>query len=288
MASAAPAARVQEDMFRFTLRLGLFRFSLIARQPLLVPALNKGNMLRGGFGHAFRKLCCVPQCRDASSCPLETCCPYKAIFAPSPPPGSEQLSKNQDIPRPFVFRPPLTQQTSYAPGERFEFELTLIGRAIDHLPYFVLSFRELADAGLGLNRARCSLDRVEEVGLTGGAVASTNEGEEGAPRAVSDIHRAAHSLSPSYESRRSRIIYTAEDQTFRPACGVAAEDWIETRIRELTSNFLFAFRQGIDAAAPEQNFSRPASSGANRSPISPEPASGKLAQRAATDAEPED
>jgi hypothetical protein len=148
-----------------TLRIGLFRFTIAPVQSLEVPAVSKGNMLRGGFGHAFRRLCCIPQCKDARTCPLADSCPYKAVFEPSPPPGADRLSKNQDIPRPFVFRAPQSLQTRYEKGERFEFDLVLIGRALDFLPYFVLSFRELAAEGLGLNRARCTLERVEQIEL---------------------------------------------------------------------------------------------------------------------------
>jgi CRISPR/Cas system endoribonuclease Cas6 (RAMP superfamily) len=118
-------------------------------------------------------------------------CPYKAIFEPSPPPEAEALSKNQDIPRPFVFRAPKTQQTRFETGQRFEFELVLIGRALDFLPYFVLSFRELAAEGLGLNRAKCSLESVEQVDLTSEAADASNG--------------------------KATAIYTAEDQVFRNA-----------------------------------------------------------------------
>jgi hypothetical protein len=97
------------------------------------------------------------------NCPLEASCPYQAVFEPSPPPGADRLSKNQDIPRPFVFRAPQTDRSRFEQGERFEFGLVLIGRALDFLPYFVLSFRELAREGLGLNRARCTLERVEQL-----------------------------------------------------------------------------------------------------------------------------
>jgi hypothetical protein len=111
----------------------------------------------------FRRLCCIPQCRDARNCPLENSCPYKAVFEPSPPPGAERFSKNQDIPRPFVFRAPQTHRTRFEKVERFEFGLVLIGRALDFLPYFVLSFREVGQEGLGLNRAKCTLERVEQL-----------------------------------------------------------------------------------------------------------------------------
>src|SRR5262249_4670581 len=180
-------------------RIGVFRFTIAPLQPLAVPAVNKANMLRGGFGHAFRRLCCVPQCRDTKNCPLANSCPYKAVFEPSPPPGADRLSKNQDIPRPFVFRAPQTHQTRFEKDEPFEFGLVLIGRALDFLPYFVLSFRELAREGLGLNRAKCTLERVEQVVLT-----DTRES------VLDDLSAVPSKLSPV-----TSLLYSAEDQLFR-------------------------------------------------------------------------
>lgn len=161
--SPTPSAVLPQSLARFATRIGRFRFVIAPKEPLFVPAINKGNMLRGSFGHGFRRLCCVPECKEARSCPVGMTCPYKAIFEPSPSPEAESLSKNQDIPRPFVFRAPQTLQTRFETGQPFEFELVLIGRALDFFPYFVLSFRELAAEGLGLNRAKCRLERVEQL-----------------------------------------------------------------------------------------------------------------------------
>ncbi len=164
-------------------------------------------MLRGGFGHAFRRLCCVPQCKDAKTCPLATSCPYKAVFEPSPPPDADRLSKNQDIPRPFVFRAPQTQQTRFEPGQLFEFGLVLIGCALDFLPYFVLSFRELAAGGLGLNRAKCNLERVEQI--------------KSIP-------------SPTgLGGSQHQLIYTSEEQRFRASETVMAGEWIKRRLDDV-------------------------------------------------------
>jgi hypothetical protein len=182
--------------------IGLFRFRITPLQTLLVPSVNKGNMLRGGFGHAFRRLCCVPQCSDSRSCPLKTSCPYKAVFEPSPGPGAVSLSKNQDIPRPFVFRAPKTEKTRFDEGDPFEFELVLIGRALEFLPYFVLSFRELAAEGLGLNRAKCNLERVEQISLSQNAV--------------------------PYGSQPG-VVYTAKEHIFRAIQALRVDEWIATR-----------------------------------------------------------
>jgi len=200
------------------LRIALFRFTIAPVQPLAVPAINKGNMLRGGFGHAFRRLVCIAQCWDTNNCPLATSCPYKAVFAPSPPPGADRLSKNQDIPRPFVFRAPQTQQTRFKKGERFEFGLVLIGRALDFLPYFVLSFRELAAEGLGLNRAKCTLERVEQVGLAD-TWKLTPDGLSSVPCNLSPVNS---------------LVYSAEDQLFRTIESTGAEEWIKARLPQLS------------------------------------------------------
>lgn len=164
-------------------------------------------MLRGGFGHAFRRLCCVPQCKDARCCPISTTCPYKAIFEPSPPAGSDRLSKNQDIPRPFVFRAPQSFQNQFQPGQRFDFDLVLIGRALEFLPYFVLSFRELAAQGLGLNRARCTLQRVD-------ALAWVLNGK-------------------GYLWKPSQHVFDAQDQLFRQVVPLDVAGWVQRRCQEL-------------------------------------------------------
>jgi len=209
------------------LRIGLFRFTITPVQSLEVPAVNKANMLRGGFGHAFRRLSCIPQCRDTKACPLAASCPYKILFEPSPPPGADRLSKNQDIPRPFVFRAPRTHQTRFEKGERFEFGLVLIGRALDFLPYFVLSFRELAGEGLGLNRAKCVLERVEEIDLSSCAVAALSERRE--RNSPDDCAVGAdRCVRPD-----ARLVYSVEDQLCRATESINASQWIEARLRQL-------------------------------------------------------
>jgi hypothetical protein len=210
---------MQEVLAGCALPLGLFRFTIAPLQSLEVPAVNKGNMLRGGFGHAFGRLCCVPQCTDAKACPLGNSCPYKIIFEPSPPPGADRLSKNQDIPRPFVFRPPQTTQARFEKDERFEFGLVLIGRALDFLPYFVLSFRELAAKGLGLNRAKCMLNRVEQTGISpngdgpgnseGHLIYSAEDQRLRSPNPTSVVEhlgRRLHQFAPSINGSTPRLL----------------------------------------------------------------------------------
>jgi len=141
----------------FDFAIHRLRFDLEAIDDVTIPRNNKGNVLRGAFGSIFKSLCCGPVCRTCRECPLNSCCPYAAIFEPSPPPGSERLSANQDIPRPFVFRPPEESKTRFTPSEMLSFELLLFGKASDYLAYFVVAFRELSERGFGVGRGRCRL-----------------------------------------------------------------------------------------------------------------------------------
>src|SRR5881397_882791 len=91
----------------FDLEIVRLRFRLEAVEPLILPRENKGNVLRGAFGTVFKQICCGVACTRCALSPMRNHCAYAAIFEPSPPPDSDRLSNLQDIPRPFVFRPPV-------------------------------------------------------------------------------------------------------------------------------------------------------------------------------------
>jgi len=46
------------------------RFHLEPKAPLHMPAYNKGNVIRGGFGSTFRRIVCHASCRDPETCEL--------------------------------------------------------------------------------------------------------------------------------------------------------------------------------------------------------------------------
>jgi hypothetical protein len=153
-----------------SISLDHFRFHLEPKAALHMPAYNKGNVIRGGFGSAFRRIVCHANCRDAESCELRNVCPYTAVFHPFVPEGSEKISRNRDISRPFVIKPPLETKEIYQPGERLSFDIVLVGKIKEYLPYFIVTFKELSQAGLGRNRAPVELVSVEHV-ARGGTVA---------------------------------------------------------------------------------------------------------------------
>jgi hypothetical protein len=153
-----------------------FRFRFEAKTPLHMPAHNKGNVIRGGFGSTFRRIVCHANCRDPETCELRSVCPYTAVFQPFVPEDSQKISRNRDIPRPFVIKPPLETKETYLPGERLSFDVVLIGKIRDYLAYFIVTFKELSHAGLGRDRAPLDLVAVESLGLDGDT-ASVYSGE---------------------------------------------------------------------------------------------------------------
>lgn len=150
-------------------RLQHFRLRLEPRGTLEMPARNKGNVIRGGLGSTFRRLVCHAGCREPEICELRAVCPYVAVFNPFVPAGSEKISKNRDIPRPFVIKPPLETKQAYGSNEVLSFDLVVVGKAVDYLPYFIVTFKELSRVGLGRGRTPCELVSVESISMNGGA-----------------------------------------------------------------------------------------------------------------------
>lgn len=146
-------------------RIARYRVTIIAKDHLNLP-IYKGSTLRGGFGAAFRRICCSNRGsglrvgETCNGCILHETCPYGYIFETSPPPGSEALRNYESVPRPFVLEPPLDLKTHYEPGEALDFGLVLVGRTIQYFPYFVVAFRELGEVGIGKGRGRFQLHRI--------------------------------------------------------------------------------------------------------------------------------
>jgi len=137
-----------------------YRVRLVAKERIVAPPERLPNMLRGTFEMAFRYLVCHNVELDCRTCPLQGVCPYPPVFRPTPPVGAERLSKQSDLPRPFVFEPPLVGRAELAAGDVLEVGLTLFGAANRSLPYAVVALRSLAQRGLGPTRGRLELQGI--------------------------------------------------------------------------------------------------------------------------------
>jgi CRISPR-associated endoribonuclease Cas6 len=128
------------------------------RAPLDLPPF-KGSAFRGGFGHAFKETVCVVEHRNCVRCLLRMRCAYPYIFDTPVPEGATRMRKYPQAPHPFVFLPSLEAKTRYEPGDSLVFDLTLIGRGSDFLPYFLYTFEQLGTRrGIGRGRGRFAVD----------------------------------------------------------------------------------------------------------------------------------
>lgn len=169
-----------------SIALARYRVTLEALEPLNLPAYL-GSTLRGAFGQAFRRLACPS--RGDGACPVPETCPYELIFDTKLPPDAPALRSYDEIPRPFVIAPPPAAMREYPAGSEVAFELTLIGRARQFFPYFVVTFREVD--GLGRGRRAVKLRRIEVVHPLAGESQSVYTAEQNLVRA----HEVTVSLS---------------------------------------------------------------------------------------------
>jgi hypothetical protein len=139
-----------------------FRLSIEVRSLMVLPRY-KGAVFRGAFGNAFRRVVCAVPRADCATCILRSKCLYVSIFKPSPPANYPDAAKFSQAPAPYVLNPPLTSRQAFHPGDNLDFELVLIGPAIEALPYFIYTFTEMGKRGLGRERGRYALTRVDLV-----------------------------------------------------------------------------------------------------------------------------
>jgi CRISPR-associated endoribonuclease Cas6 len=143
-----------------TITVGRFELTVEAKDPIILPPY-KGSTLRGGFGIAFRKTVCVIKGKECKECLLKGQCIYSYVFETPPPSGTKVMRKYEAAPHPFIIEPPLQKRMGYKPGDWFSFGLTLIGKAVDYLPYFIYTFDQLGSMGIGKGRGKFELKEVQ-------------------------------------------------------------------------------------------------------------------------------
>jgi len=124
------------------------RFTAQATTPIILEPF-KGSALRGAWqGYISRAYCGAPTAVKATP-EHQNNCPVCYLTARDT--GSESR-------RPFALRPPLSRQTRYEPGERFQFTFSLFGQnTIFLLPYVALALHEVGET-FGLGRYQRELE----------------------------------------------------------------------------------------------------------------------------------
>ena len=142
-----------------------YRFTYTAQEPLKMPQ-SKGNVFRGRFGYILRDIACVgSEQRCEKRCQFPERCVYSKCFETPVPDDSPMLRGQPYAPHPFILEPPRTGQLDYAPGDTITYNLTLIGEAINLLPWMVFTFDQIGKRRIGLQgrRGQCQLNKVESL-----------------------------------------------------------------------------------------------------------------------------
>lgn len=162
-----------------------------------------GSALRGAFGHALKRAVCVMPHRDCDRCLVASRCIYPYIFeTPWPAALAERHRDQQNAPHPYVLDPPVyrvrraalatppadgsavsqdappasatpnnpgpwAREVTLAADDTIVFGLTLLGRAIEHLPFLIYAVHEMAEHGLSVRRHRFELTQVDQLSPEG-------------------------------------------------------------------------------------------------------------------------
>ena len=169
----------------------------VARYEIVLRAVTEahlphftGAMLRGAFGFALKRAVCAMPHGDCGNCMLAPRCVYPHTFETRWPTQDETRPQQTEAPHPFVLHAPVFPRSPRPDGEaerrgdgeterrgdtqhllpggsELAFTLTLMGRAIESLPYIVYALHELAERGLTIRRHRFALAAVNALAPNG-------------------------------------------------------------------------------------------------------------------------
>lgn len=115
---------------------------------IIIPGYH-GGVLRGAFGKALKKIACPEEKQGCANCILINKCAYSYIFETPPPEDAEILRKYPFIPHPYTLNPAENSSNTYNRGDTFKFGLTLVGKAVDYLPFIVYAFIRMGETNNG-------------------------------------------------------------------------------------------------------------------------------------------
>jgi hypothetical protein len=195
------------------------RFDFQAIEAIRVPVYS-GSAWRGLLGHSLRQTVCVTRQLTCERCLLKGTCAY-SVFFESPPASAESASRYTALPHPFVLDVEPLPERDVTAGDGLRLGMTLIGPAIDLLPYLIQSMRRAGERGIGHGGGRFALRTVAlEQGLGNDTWRCTYDaasgeyrraaGERGAPGPAPGGALRLDLLTPLRIKRHGRFLGPAE------------------------------------------------------------------------------
>ena len=154
------------------MRVGKYTFNCKFQSQAFLPQY-KGSTLRGGFGHALKKISCALRRQKCDSCLLFETCAYAFLFELKKVLSFE--AKNLRVsqrPHPYILVPPCDNKRTYEKDDHFSFDFILFGRANNYLPHILYAVREMGQNGLGKKSKSAGRFKIEEIIQNGQTVFS--------------------------------------------------------------------------------------------------------------------
>ncbi len=127
-----------------------------------------GSVFRHAFEKAFRAVSCPAPEDKPQDCFYGEMCAYNYVF------DTDRFKEKDkdgnpskvliDVPKPFVIETPFaTEPYTKKRGDVMIFNMLLVGKAVVHLPLFVLAFKELGRLGFAENKIKFKVTSVQAV-----------------------------------------------------------------------------------------------------------------------------
>ena len=125
------------------------RFELKQHENLHLPE-HAGSMLRGAFGHTFKRLACITKQKECNGCPLSQSCAYSQVF-------EGVINSDEQSSLPYIIHMPKDGNRFIATGQTWQFGMTLVGKAINQLPIIAYAWQKTCEEGFSKDKSRSEL-----------------------------------------------------------------------------------------------------------------------------------
>ncbi len=142
--------------------VSVFRIKVRGEKRVSLPDFP-GSTLRGAFGLALRQISCVLRSAECDSCPLRGECAYAFSFESVFSGDSDYLKGTHRAPHPVLVYPLRLGGGIARKGGTYTFGMTVFGRARSHLPSYLGAIEHLGGLGLGRDRGRFEVVRIDEL-----------------------------------------------------------------------------------------------------------------------------
>lgn len=141
-------------------------------------------IFRNNIGFHLRKITCAFKDKECYGCVLKSDCVYSTVFETTLDKNNEVLKGRNNAPHPYMIRGDIPADE---PLDRLVLDIVLIGTAVKHFPYFLLSMLNIGKSGILKEKVGF---KIEDVYCRGESVMNkTGCIHEGQNSSMWDYHR---------------------------------------------------------------------------------------------------